>query len=122
MEYTMRLTAAPFEQLKNGTKKIELRLYDEKRKKIKTGDTVLFINLKDPDDTLLTRVTDVYTFASFGDLYRALPLQDLGYSVDELASASPKDMNQFYSPEEQVQYGVVGFRLDLLPQVKGSRG
>lgn len=122
MEYTMRLTAAPFEQLKNGTKKIELRLYDEKRKKIKTGDTVLFINLKDPDDTLLTRVTDVYTFASFEDLYRALPLQDLGYSADELASASPKDMNQFYSPEEQAQYGVVGFRLNLLPQVEGSQG
>ena len=116
MEYTMRLTAAPFEQLRNGTKKIELRLYDEKRKKIKTGDTVLFINLKDPSDTLLTRVTDIYTFASFEELYHVLPLRDLGYSADETATASPKDMDQFYSPEEQAQYGVVGFRLDLLPK------
>lgn len=88
----------------------------EKRKKIKTGDTVLFINLTAPDDKLLTRVIDIYTFASFTDLYRALPLQDLGYSADEMASASPKDMDQFYSPEEQAQYGVVGFRLDILPK------
>ena len=116
MEYTMRLNAVPFDKMKNGSKKIELRLYDEKRKKIKAGDTVLFINMKDPSETLRTRVTDIYRFSSFDALYRALPIQDLGYSVDETASASPKDMDQFYSQEEQSRYGVVGFRLDLLPQ------
>ena len=115
-EYTMRLTAVPFEKLRNGSKVIELRLYDEKRKRIKTGDTILFISLKDPSDTLLTQVTGIYTFASFEDLYRALPLEDLGYSAEEVAAASPKDMEEFYSPEEQAQYGVVGFRLGLLPQ------
>ena len=120
MEYTMRLTAAPFEKLRNGSKVIELRLYDEKRKRIKTGDTILFISLKDPSDTLLTRVTDIYTFASFEDLYRALPLEDLGYNGEEVAAASPKDMEEFYSPEEQAQYGVVGFRLDLIPQPQGK--
>ena len=116
MEYTMRLTAAPFEQLRNGTKRIELRLYDEKRKKIKTGDTILFISLKDPNETVLTRVSDIYRFASFEDLYKTLPLADLGYSEEDVTTASPKDMEQFYSPEQQAQYGVVGFRLDLLPQ------
>lgn len=114
MEYTMRLTAAPFDKLRNGSKRIELRLYDEKRKKIKIGDTILFISLEDPNDTVLTRVLDIYVFASFGDLYRALPLEDLGYNKKDMAMASPKDMEQFYSLEEQAQYGVVGFRLDLL--------
>ena len=116
MEFTMRLTAAPFEKLQDGSKKIELRLYDEKRQQIKTGDTILFISLKDPRDTVLTRVTDIYRFASFADLYEVLPLEDLGYTADEVATASSKDMDEFYSPEEQAQYGVVGFRLDLLPK------
>ncbi len=93
MEYTMRLTAAPFEKLRNGLKIIELRLYDEKRRKIKTGDTIFFISLKNPNDTLLTRVTDIYTFANFEDLYRALPLQELGYNTDETATASSRDMD-----------------------------
>lgn len=114
MEYIMQLAAEPFEKLRNGTKKIEMRLYDEKRKRIKTGDTILFISLKNPSDTLLTQVTDIYTFASFEDLYRALPLEDLGYSAEEVAAASSKDMEEFYSPKEQAQYGVVGFRLELL--------
>ncbi len=71
---------------------------------------------------MLTRVADIYKFASFEDLYRALPLEVLGYSADEAAMASPKDMEQFYSPEEQAQYGVVGFRLDLIPQEKAAQG
>ena len=46
--------------------------------------------------------------------------EDLGYSAEEVAAASPKDMEEFYSPEEQAQYGVVGFRLDLIPQPQGK--
>ena len=118
MEFTMRLTAAPFEKLRDGSKKIELRLYDEKRRQIKIGDTILFISLKDPNDTVLTRVSDIYRFTSFEDLYKALPLVDLGYSDRDVTTASPKDMEKFYSPEEQAQYGVVGFRLDLLPRCR----
>ncbi len=121
MEYTMRLTAAPFEKLRDGSKRIELRLYDEKRKKVKTGDIILFISLKDPSDTVLTRVSDIYMFASFEDLYKELPLEELGYSEEDMATASPKDMEKFYSPEEQAKYGVVGFRLDLLPREKTAQ-
>lgn len=112
MKYTMRLTAAPFEKLRDGSKRIELRLYDEKRKKIKTGDTILFISLKEPSETLLTRVVDIYTYASFDELYGDLPLEDLGYSASEVGTASPKDMEQYYTPEEQAQFGVVAFRLE----------
>lgn len=115
MEYTMRLTVGPFEKLRRGSKKVELRLYDEKRKKIKIGDTIIFVNVTDPKDTLMTRVECVYVFDSFSDLYKSLPLEDLGYTAEEVLSASAKDMDKFYTPEEQAQYGVVGFRLKLLP-------
>ena len=120
MEFTMRLDPVPFAKICNGSKKIELRLYDEKRKQIKIGDTILFISLKDPNDTVLTRVVDIYRFASFVELYKALPQEDLGYSDEDIAS--PKDMEQFYPPEEQAQYGVVGFRLELIPQEKAEHG
>lgn len=118
MKYIMRLTVVPFEKLRNGSKTIELRLYDEKRKKIKKGDIILFISTENRNDRLLARVIDIYTYASFKDLYRELSLRDLGYSAEESITASSKDMEQFYSPEEQAQYGVVGFRLELLSQGK----
>ena len=114
MEYIMHLAAEPFEKLRNGTKKIELRLYDEKRKRLKIGDSIIFVNLKDSTDTLKTKITDIYVFDSFEALYKALPLEDLGYSEDEIEQATPEDMIEFYTPEEQAEHGVIGIRLELL--------
>lgn len=114
MVFTMRLETEPFEKLKNGQKKIELRLYDKKRQQINKGDTIKFVSLKEPCDTILTQVTDIYRAESFADLYNILSLNELGYAENELNIASPKDMDKFYSFEEQSKYGVVGFRLMLL--------
>ena len=41
----MKLDTEPFNQIKNGLKKIEYRLYDEKRKKLKIGDIIEFQKL-----------------------------------------------------------------------------
>ena len=35
MEHKMKLNNGPFDMIKNGTKDIEMRLYDEKRRKTK---------------------------------------------------------------------------------------
>ena len=47
MIHKMRLKESPFERIKNGTKTIEFRLYDEKRSKIKIGDQIEFSKLPD---------------------------------------------------------------------------
>jgi len=38
MKHEMKLYPEPFQMIADGRKTIELRLYDEKRKKIKAGD------------------------------------------------------------------------------------
>ena len=45
MLHEMKLNENPFERMKNGTKTIEFRLNDEKRKKIKIGDKITFSKL-----------------------------------------------------------------------------
>ena len=45
MIHNMKLNESPFERIKNGTKTIEFRLYDEKRRQIKIGDKIVFILL-----------------------------------------------------------------------------
>lgn len=37
MRHTMKLKEDPFERMKNGTKTIEFRLYDEKEGRLKLG-------------------------------------------------------------------------------------
>ena len=39
----MKLDKEPFEKIKSGEKTIELSLYDEKRRKIREGDIIVFI-------------------------------------------------------------------------------
>ena len=44
MVHEMRLNDEPFQAIKDGTKTIEMRLYDEKRRMIQVGDVIRFTN------------------------------------------------------------------------------
>ena len=44
MEYKMNLHDNPFNLIKGGFKNIKMRVYDDKRRKIKVGDIIEFIN------------------------------------------------------------------------------
>ena len=114
MEHTMRLAKAPFDMMKSGEKTIELRLYDEKRRAVKEGDTIVFANSENGNETLCAKAVKIYVFDSFKTLYASLPLEKLGYSAEELSSASPDDMDIYYSKEEQEKHGVLGIEVELL--------
>lgn len=111
--HEMKLHAAPFEKIKDGTKTIELRLLDEKRKKIKEGDVIAFTNTAD-GERMHTIVRKLHRFHSFEELYAALPLLQCGYTAENIDAAHPSDMEQYYSVEEQKKCGVVGIELFLL--------
>ena len=114
-EHVMNLTPLPMQQIRDGRKTIELRLYDEKRKLISVGDTIKFINTEDSNDTLSVTVTNLFVFTSFGELYMHLPLLKCGYYNDEnINDASPDDMDRYYSKEKQNKYGVIGIEVSLL--------
>lgn len=108
--HRMRLNPQPFGMIKNGQKTIELRLLDEKRQKIETGDRIIFENT-DTEEIIDTTVVDLYRFDSFDELYRALPLLQCGYTLENVGKASPRDMEKYYSVEEQNKFGVVGIEL-----------
>lgn len=56
----MNLNPLPFLMIKNGIKTIELRLYDDKRRKIPQGDIIRFYNSVDAGETILTMVTELF--------------------------------------------------------------
>lgn len=113
-EHVMNLTPAPMQEIRTGNKTIELRLNDEKRKQISVGDTIKFINTEDSNDTLRVKVVDLFLFSSFAELYDNLPLLNCRYNEDNINTASPEDMEMYYSREKQNKYGVVGIEISLL--------
>ena len=79
--HVMNLTPAPLKMIREGRKTIELRLYDEKRKQVSIGDIITFVNTEDKDDELTARVTDLYVFNTFDELYKKLPLLESFLSI-----------------------------------------
>lgn len=106
----MKLCPAPFEMIKSGQKTIELRLYDEKRQLINVGDEIVFTNTVD-FEILTKTVEKIHRFDTFNELYLSLPLLKCGYTVDDVDCASPRDMEKYYSVDEQKKFGVVGIEL-----------
>lgn len=114
MEFTMKLHASPFAMIASGEKTIELRLYDEKRRQISVGDTIRFSDINDASKTLLTKVKELFVFDSFDELYKLLPLTECGYTADSVRTASPEDMREYYTPEQEKKYGVLGIRIEVI--------
>lgn len=107
MLHQMKLNESPFERIKNGTKKIEFRLYDEKRQKIKVGDKIEFSKLPDLSEKLVVDVLDLYRADSFESLFRNIE------SDEETAKSKADSMRQIYSQEEEQKYGVLGIRMKI---------
>ncbi len=110
MIHNMKLGGIPFEKIKSGAKTIELRLYDEKRRKIKIGDTIRF---KSEAGVIKAKVKALHIFKSFEELYDTLELDKCGYTESGLASASPEDMLEYYSEDQIKKYGVVGIEIEV---------
>lgn len=109
MTHAMKLWNAPFESIKSGKKKIEMRLYDEKRALLSVGDTIVFTNA-DTGEQLLRRVKALYKYANFEELYARHDRIEIGYKEGE--KVDPKDMLAYYSQEKIERYGVVAIVLE----------
>ena len=106
MLHKMKLQEDPFERIKNGTKTIEFRLYDEKRQTIQIGDEIEFSKLPD----LLVKVIDLYKEESFEKLFKKVFVGEDKEKIIEKA----KSMNRFYTPEQEKEYGVVGIKIEII--------
>lgn len=111
MLHYMKLTEEPFYKMKSGHKTVELRLNDEKRQKVKTGDFIEFTLIGNDTQKITVRVTALHYFESFQKLFSAIPKEKMGYKDDEFPDTNY--MDKFYSTEEQKKYGAVGIEVRM---------
>lgn len=111
--HEMSLRPGPFAMIADGRKRYELRLYDEKRRRISVGDTIIFTCTAD-ERTVAVRVRSLHIFADFAALYAALPLLECGYTAQNVSAADPRDMEAYYPPEKQHETSVVGIEVECI--------
>ena len=113
MEHEMKLQPEYYNFILNGTKRIEIRLSDEKRQQIKIGDTIKFLKEPDLNEAFNAKVPGLLRYNSFEDMFKDFDisiLSDRSMTKEQLIAV----LEQFYTKEKQEQYGVLGIRIDLL--------
>lgn len=96
----MRLHPEPFARVRSGEKKVECRLYDEKRRELQVGDVIEFQLRPDFVEKLEKQIVALHTFPSFEAMFEQFPEERIN------------NVYQYYTPEEEQQYGVVAIALE----------
>ena len=113
MEHILKLQPKYFDYINNGTKRVELRLYDEKRQKINIGDTIIFQKEPELEITMKVKVIGLLRYNTFEELFEDFDIEmmaDKSMTKQELLNV----LEEFYTPEKQKQYGVIGIRIEKI--------
>ena len=108
---TMELQNAYYNYMLKGTKRIELRLYDEKRKNIKIGDIITITNAQ-TNEEFEVKVVGLLQYSSFKEMFNDFDIEilvDKSMTKEELMN----ELEKFYPIEKQKQYNVLGIRIEL---------
>ncbi|MEH7114298.1 ASCH domain-containing protein [Neobacillus niacini] len=110
MVHEMGLYSEYYQAIKDGKKTVEVRLNDEKRRKIKVGDTIEFIKVPEQNDTLQVKVTGLRTYDTFQDMYKDIPFKDFdcaGWSMKEMIDGT----YEIYTPEQEKEWGTLAITI-----------
>ena len=111
--HEMKLQEEYYNYILNGTKRIEIRLYDEKRRKVKLGDTIKFLKEPNLNESFNAKVIGLLRYNTFEDMFKDFDisiLADKSMTKEELL----KVLEKFYTKDKQKEYGVLGIRIELI--------
>lgn len=112
-EHTLKLDEKYYNYILHGSKRIELRLNDEKRKSMSIGDILTFYKQPLLEENFKTKIVDLIYFNSFNEAISNLPFELIADKNDNKQSLL-NDLNRIYSKEKQENYGVICIKIELL--------
>lgn len=112
MEMIVHLDSDIFDIVSNGIKNVEVRVNDEKRRKLNIGDTLIFLKRPDEVESLKGTVTNLVYFDNFSEVVDNYPMKRI-----YLENTTKEDyltlIDRFYTKDEIEEYGVVAIEFEL---------
>jgi len=105
--HRMKLAQEPFDAIVKGTKRVEMRLWDEKRRAVKPHDRICF---SCGQQTCEVKVLGVHAYPDFSALTDEFDPDELGFP-HLTREAICAYVRQFYSEEQIAQHGAVALRI-----------
>ncbi|WP_200411801.1 ASCH domain-containing protein [Virgibacillus salexigens] len=115
MVHKMGLYGEYFKTIKEGKKKVEVRLNDEKRRKIKVDDTIEFVKVPEQNETMKVQVTELRKYETFEAMYKDIAFQYFdceGWTMEEMV----KETYEIYSPEQENQWSTLAITIKYSAQ------
>ena len=113
--HQLNLARVPFNAIVSGKKTIEARLFDQKRQLIQLGDSIIFTNRENTEQSVLVKVIGLLRYHTFNELFsHNNPQKFGGESVEWLEN----QINEFYSIDKQYENGVVGIEFVIFSTLK----
>lgn len=108
MIHQMGLYGEYFQAIKEGRKIVEVRLNDEKRRKIRIGDSIEFIKVPQQDENLKIHVKNLRKYDTFEDMYKDISFKDFdceGWTMKEMIDGT----YEIYTPEQEKMENISNF-------------
>lgn len=99
MEMIIHLDSDIFDLVNNGTKTIEGRVNDEKRRKLSIGDRLIFVNREDDNNIIESIVEDLIYFDNFEEMVEKFDIKCL-YKESYTKNDYLDLIKRFYKDEE----------------------
>ncbi len=114
MVHQMKLNTLPFKQISNGSKVFEIRLYDEKRQRIKVGERIIFLERPLLENKIEVKVLNLVIADNFEELFTMFDPVLAGWEKNDSPNKCADEMSKYYSKEEQNNYGVLAIEIESL--------
>lgn len=98
-----------FEVVRSQTKNVEVRVNDEKRRKLKIGDKIVFLKRPDEKEKIEAIIENLTYYTDFNELVKDYTIEEIyieGYTKEEFLNL----LKRFYSDEEINKYGTVAIK------------
>lgn len=111
MIHQMGLQEEFFDDIKFGSKRIELRLFDEKRQRIQLGDEIVFTNQNKGSEILTVKVIGLLRYSAFDEIFNDF---DMAIFADEKTTREDllAKLLEFYPLDKQRRFGIIGIRFE----------
>ena len=114
MIFEMGLNKEPFTMMQSGKKSVELRLFDENRRRLNPGDRIVFTCLPCEEEKLAVEVTALHRYRTFEELFAEISPARCGFDEGTSVEAAANGMKKYYSRELICAYGVLGIDVELV--------
>ena len=111
--HTMKLQPKYYNFIINGTKRIEIRLNDEKRKLIKVGDIIEFQKEPELQESFKVKVTDLIKYNTLEEMFNDFDISILA-SKETLKEELLTTLEKFYPKEKQQEYGILCVKFEVI--------